>query len=232
MKSELDLLIEILEAEKLSLESHIKQDIKEYEYLNVHHYGQALIKVNSQLFMLNCFKDPFYERENRLERMQNFYTRDEDIYLKSFWEERLLAEKEEILQLRRKSNTYFNDTQNIDDALFNLRDGKFAKLRLNFSHRGEPFYLDFEMGPEKILNISTKASNLVDGDDPDDLESNQLHLFRNLGFKLSEENDLLVYRYDMNDAKDTIAIKRMLSRIVYDIGYYGDERQAKLEYFE
>ncbi|GAA3964935.1 hypothetical protein [Mucilaginibacter dorajii] len=231
MKSELDLLIELLEAEKKSLELLIQEDIKEHEYLNVHHYGQALIKVNSRLYMLNCFKDPFYERENRLERMQNFYSTGEDIYLKAFWEEQLVVEKEEIRQLRKQSNTYFNDTQNIDDALFDLRDGRFAKLRLNFSHRGEPFYLDFKMEAGQILNIYTKASNLVDGDDPDDLESSQLHLFVNLGFKADIEADLLIYKWVMHGVKDVIAIKTMLSRIIYDIGYWSEEKQATLACF-
>jgi hypothetical protein len=232
MKPELDLLIELLEIEKQSLESLIKENLAEHEYLNVHHYGEALMRVNGQLYLFNCFKDPFYEREQRLERMLNHDKIDDSPFLKSFWKKTIADEKEEIKKLRNQTGNYFNDAQEIDDALFDLLGGKFSRFRLCFSHRGESFYLEFRMEDERFLNISTELSNLVNVNDPDDPESNQLHLFRNLGFKLSEENDLLIYRYDMCGTKDVIAIKTMLSRIVYDIGYYGDERTAKLEFFE
>lgn len=231
MKSELDLLIDLLEAEKQSLESLIKANLDEHEYLNVHHYGEALIRINGQLYMLNCFKDPFYDREQRFERMLNFAKLDQQSYFKTFWEERIATEKEEIQQLRSKTATYFNDTQEIDDALFKLFESKYNRFRLHFAHRGEPFYIEFRMENEQILNISVELNSIVNNEDPDDLEINQVHLFKNLGFKLNSQAGLLIYRYDMEGFKDAIAIKRILARIIYDIGYWGDEKQAKLEYF-
>lgn len=231
MKSELDLLIELLEDEKKSLQSLIEENLKEYEYLNVHHHGEALMQVNGRLHMLNCFKDPFYEKEQQFERLLNRGLFDQDIDLKSYWAKRIAEEKEKIQKLRRQANTYFNDTQNIDNALFDLRDGRFNKLRLSFSHRDGPFHLDFEMDTGQILKISTRASCLVNSDDPDDLETNQLRLFINLGFKAHDDVDMLIYQWDMLGVKDIIAIKTMLSRIIYDIGYVGDEKQATLAYF-
>lgn len=231
MKSELDLLIELLEEERKNLEIFIKDNLQEHEYLSVYHHGEAWIKINSKLHLLNCFKDPFYEREDRLNRMMSFDSVEENEFLKSFWAKRLAVEREEIEKLRNQSGAYFNDTQEIDDALFKLYEGSCSKFHLHLSHRGEPFSLEFKMAAEQVLSIMVEVKELFNTDDPDDPETNQVNLFKNLGFKYDKPSDLMIYSYNMHDFKDATAIKTILARIIYDIGYAGDDHQAKLEFF-
>ena len=232
MKSDLDLLIELLEAEKLSLETAITNNLIEHEYLSVYHHGEALLKVNAQLYRLQNFKGPLYDEEPLLERLVDSVTKFSDSpFMRDYWEEMIKTKRDEIEKLKRQKNKHFNDEQQLDNALFDLYENRVKKLRFHFSHRGEPFYIDFEMTEVNILAISAKIDSLINYDDPDDLETNQLNLFENIGFKRNIKLGLLVYNYNMDNFKDAIAIKTILSRIIYDIGYSGDDNEAKLEYF-
>jgi hypothetical protein len=232
MKSDLDLLIEMYEVEKQSLESSIKNYLNEDDYLYAHYHQKALWRVNSELQLLHSFKGTLYEEKLYLERLIDMGKKFEDeSFLKSIYEKRIIEKRDEIQRLS-EVNKNFNDSQEIDDALFNLYEGCLKKFRLHLINRDEDFYLEFELISGNILCISVKIINILYGDDPNDSEESQIHLFKGLGFKLNNESDMLIYEYDMTGFKDAITIKILLARIVYGVCYMGSGQQAKLEYFK
>ena len=229
MRSDLDVLIDFYEAEKLSLETLIKENLKEHEYLGVYYYGEELLRVNGQLHKLYCFKDPFYEQNQQLERLMVFEISNEKSYLQSFWKERVKTEKERIEKLRNENRANFNDSQELDDALFSLYEERYSGLKLYFSHEENPFYIEFKVTKQKILHIIIEKNRIINYNDS---ETNRIRLFENLGFKLNYNNDLLIYEYNMAGFRDAILIKTLLARIIYDIGYFSKNKEAKLEYIK
>lgn len=232
MKSDLDLLIETYEVEKQSLESSMKNYLNEDDYLYAHYHQKALWRVNSELQLLHSFKGTLYEEKQHLERLIDKVKKIEDEdFVKSIYEKRIIEIRDEIQRLSEASKN-FNDSQEIDDALFNLYEGGLKRFRLHLANRDGNFYLEFELISDTVLCISVKIINILYGDDLDDSEESQIHLFEGLGFKLNNKNDMLIYKYDMNGFKDAITIKILLARIVYEVCYMGSGQQAKLEYFE
>ena len=232
MKSDLDLLIETDEVEKQSLESSIKNYLNEDDYLYAHYHQKALWQVNGELQLLRRFKGTLYEEKQYLERLIDMVEKFEDEdFVKSIYEKRIIEKRDEIQRLS-EVNKSFNDCKEIDDALFNLYEGRFKRFRLHLINRDENFYLEFELISGTILCISVKIINISYGDDPDDSEESQIRLFKGLGFKLNNESDMLIYKYDMIGFKDAITIKILLARIVYEVCYMGSGQQAKLEYFK
>jgi hypothetical protein len=232
MKSDLDLLIETYEVEKQSLESSVKNYLNEDDYLYAHYHQKALWRVNSELQLLHSFKGTLYEEQQYLERLIDMVKKiEEEDFIKSIYEKRIIEKRDEIQRLSEASRN-FNDSQEIDDALFDLYEGRFKRFRLHLINRDEDFYLEFELISGTILCISVKIINILYGDDPDDSEESQIRLFEGLGFKLNDVSDMLIYKYDMNGFKDAITIKILLARIVYEVCYMGSGQQAKLEYFK
>ena len=232
MKSDLDLLIETYEVEKQSLESSIKNYLNEDDFLYDHYHQKALWRVNGELQLLHSFKGTLYEERLYLERLIDMVKKMEDEgVIKSIYEKRIIEKRDEIQRLS-EVNKSFNDSQEIDDALFNLYEGRFKRFRLHLINRDEDFYLEFELISGNILCISVKIINILYGDDTNDLEESQIHLFKGLGFKLNDKSDMLIYKYDMNGFKDAITIKILLARIVYEVCDMGSGQQAKLEYFK
>jgi len=221
MKSDLNLLIEYYEDEKRSLESSIKTYLKEQDYLYAHYHQEALWRLNVTLGTLRYFKDPLYYEKQELKRITE-WTKGRKIksYVKSAYQERLI-EKEN--SLNKKSGVYyFNDDQIIDDALFNLHEGRCKQFRLCLS-KPNALYLYFELQTRQILCISIMTKTILDmyGYDEDDYNKNdnegQFFVLRNLGFKWSNDLNKIIYLFDMAEFKDAIAIKILLARIAYEV---------------
>lgn len=232
MKSDLDQLLAILEDEKTSLELAIKEALTDHHYESVYQNGNALNKIRSHLYRLNSFKDPFYENEQRLKRYGGLSVKQSDPYMQLYWEEFVEKEQGKINELRLIRGTALIDSQEIDNAVFDLHEGKHQKFRLCLPHRSEYLQLDFALDNAHFLNISIDIKSIISDYDPDDPEENQLHLFENLGFRTDNENGIIVCRFNMNKFKDAWDIKILLSRIVYDIGYHGEDKQGTIELYD
>ncbi|MBB6127650.1 hypothetical protein [Mucilaginibacter lappiensis] len=221
MKSDLNLLIEYYRAEKRSLESSIKAYLKEQDYLYAHYQQEALWRLNITLGTLQYFKDPLYYEKQELKRIAEFTKgRKLNSYVKSFYQERLI-EKENSLS-KKSSVYYFNDDQVIDDALFNLYEGRCKQFRLCLS-KTNSLYLYFELQDKQVLNISFITKTILDmygydeyNYDEDDNESRP-YVLRKLGFKWENDLNKIVYSFNMTGFKDAIQIKILLARIAYEV---------------
>jgi len=230
MQSDLDLLIESYESEKRFLEHSIKDYINEFEYQFAFFHSEALSQVNSRIRVLNSFKGPLYDEKEKLERMISMMPKIEDYDLEKFmrarWEERIKDQENKVDQIGKQKIPGFYDSQEIDDALFGVFEGKFKKFRL-LLNKEDDFYLDFELKESKLLTISIELKSILNSDNiysEDDLNDRP---FKGLGFKLSEDGNCLVYQYNMAKFKDAGPIKMLLSRIVYDI-YIGSFDEAAI----
>jgi hypothetical protein len=229
MQSDLDLLIELYESEKSFLERCIKDYIDEFEYQFAFFHSEALSQVNSKIRILNSFKGPLYSEKEKLERMISMMPKIEDYDLEKFmrarWEERIKDQEGKVDQIGKQKIRRFYDSQEIDDALFGIFEGKFKKFRL-LLNKEDDFYLDFELKENHMLIISIELENILNSDNiyrEDDLNDSP---FKGLGFKLSDDGNYLAYRYNMTRFKDAISIKMLLSRIVYDIYIGGFDEAA------
>ena len=110
MKSDLDELIEILEAELKTLEAYIKVSVEESEYLNAHYHSQALFKIQSQLYGLYKLKDPLYNEKQQLEQMKKMFEKTDDTSksprLEAYYEIKLKEYEEQLRKLnsQKKGN--------------------------------------------------------------------------------------------------------------------------------
>ncbi|AMR33375.1 hypothetical protein A0256_19095 [Mucilaginibacter sp. PAMC 26640] len=233
MKSDLDLLISILEEEKKSLESAVNDGLLEHDYESVHLSGNALNKVEAQLYRLRYFKDPYFEAEERLQRFSKQLNIEDksDEYISRFWKKQFEKELSKITGLTAK-RTLLTDGQEIDNALFDLYACKYKKFILTLSHRGIPIQIVFTLDETKTLSITIDLSFIISYCDSDDPKEKQIHLFENLGFKREDTAGVMRYNYNMANFKSAWDIKIMLSRIIYDIGYFGEEKEGKIEFYE
>ncbi|OOQ61788.1 hypothetical protein [Mucilaginibacter pedocola] len=236
MKSDLDLIIEFYEEEKRALEQGIKEALAERDYEEVYYRGEALNSVEGQLHRMNSLKDPLYEKKMQISRLtESAEGMGIDDRLKEYFMEAIMqtiANKERSLEELLERKAELIDTQELDDALFWLYEQKCRAFGFCFPHRDGSLCLLFELTAQKVLLISVDVKDITSDYDPEDLEEKQIHLFENLGFRYDHQKGSLVYKYDMNNFKGAWDIKIMLSRIVYDIGYFGQDKQGTIEFYD
>jgi len=221
MKSDLDLLIEYYEDEKLALSSSIKNYLLENDYLYAHYQQEELWRLDRQLSMLYYLKDPLYLKRQELERLKEVVNRYQDEDRLKLIYERRVTEKENDIKRSQSESLYFNDTQVIDDALFNLYEGKFKKFKLCLN-KASDLDIYFEMNVDDFLCISIDSQAVLEmyGYDKDnyDNEDTEREFFtlKKMGFEQMGESEWIVYYFNMNGFKDATVIKMLLSRIAYD----------------
>lgn len=238
MKSDLDQIIEYFESEKLSLASSIKKYLLENDYLYAHYQQEELWRIDRQLSQLNYLRDPLYFKKQELERLKEVFNRFSDDDRLKFIYQRRITERENEIKISVLTGNYFNDTQVLDDALFNLYNGKFREFKLCLN-KASNLYVYFELKAECILSISMSSAMIMemygyDKENYDD-EDNERELFilKKMGFKQMGESDRIVYLFNMNNFKDANAVKILLSHIIYDVfGLMQGSQylQASLEY--
>ncbi|TSD62976.1 hypothetical protein FFF34_018665 [Inquilinus sp. KBS0705] len=237
MQSDIDKLIELLEEEKFFIEQYIKNNIAELEYLHAHIHAKALTKLNIQLQNLKQLKDPFYNKKTDLERQLEFYKKwneDFDSSVDMYFERQIAEITEQLKKLDELDNLPQYDDQKLDDAIFNIRAGH---------HNGFILYLNvkdnlgftFELTQLDVLSISIDVKSVLNVEyffEDDDEDEGPINKFKGLEFILNPTGNKLIYKYDMKHFKDAIAIKILLSRIIYDVFTYAElDKPASLVYF-
>jgi hypothetical protein len=240
MKSDLDELIELCEAERQLLEDCIKDNTTEWEYLHAYFHSKALFKINNQLRILHKLKDPFYEKKLELERMNEIYKKWDKLKpesaINAYYQKKIEDNKEKLQELNQQKDKTVYDDQKIDDALFNLSEGAYKGFILYLNLKDDLGFT-FELSENNMLHISISIKNLLNVeyffyDDENDGGVSPLNIFKGLGFLLNDTGNKLIYKYDMKNFKDAASIKILLSRIIYDIfAYAGLDNTASLVYF-
>jgi hypothetical protein len=225
MKSDLDQIIEYFESEKQSLELSIKSNLAEYDYLYAHYLQEGLWRLNNYLDTLKYFRDPLFNKKQEVERWIRWMSRLENNNLEFLYKDDIAEKKKELEKLNKDPvYKYFNDSQVIDEALFDLYEKRIKKFRLCLS-KEDNFNIDFEITGD-LLRIthqpdfeSRNYDYSIGFDDEDDIEYR--HPLENLGFRWSTDRKALVYYYEMEVFKEALPVKILLSRIVYEKFNFG-----------
>ncbi|MDB4921175.1 hypothetical protein [Mucilaginibacter sp.] len=180
-------------------------------------------------------KDPFYDEKVQLERMIKIRERfNKDEAINAYYKEIIDKDKIKLQKLTDQRSEPFYDDQKIDDALFGLWAGIYRGFIL-YLNKKDNLSFTFESTDDELLDISISAKSALNveyffGDD--DEEDRPLNKFKGLGFALNNAGNKLIYKYDMGNFKDAIAVKILLSRIIYDIFTYAElDNPASLMYF-
>jgi len=238
MKSDLDLIIETLTAEKIALEEAVENAVSEFDYLIAHYHHEALIELDNKLRVLRSFKDPLHQQKAELKRRKIFLSKRDmppGVHQEAWelmsakWNERFKNEEQAIEELEQSANRYFTDNQLIDDALFNLYEGIYKGFNISIDERDE-FVLKFENTSGQLL-ISTEKD--IVRYEPNYIIDNRIsaHL-QGLGFMFDYDKGEYVYKYNFTYFKDATPIKILLSRLIFDLyKLYDINQNCTLVYY-
>ncbi len=225
MKSDLEELIEAYELEKAELEKQISSYIDDEDYLYAHYHSKALRKINRTLDILKEIQNPFYRRiseeQRKAKHMKRMVVSEEykkyfDRLGTDFFADQLREGENKINEWQRAVVSQKYDSQEIDNALFDLVKGVVIGFRLYFKSRPDVF-------AKFILNGRTIEITLL-ADADSDHYSDYRSIFWDvkgisaLGFIL--ENEQWVYHYHFDQFKDALEIKTLLARLIYDVFNY------------
>jgi len=207
MKSDLDELIELCEAEKLYLENYIKDPF----------YNEK------------CELERVIEIYRKWDNLEIYSHAD------SYHQKQIKDNEDKLKELNKQKNKPLYDDQKIDDALFNLLNGVYKSF-IFYLNIKDNLGFNFILSELNFLEISISVKNVLKvayffGDDDD--EWSPLNAFKGLSFALNSADTKLIYKYDMKNFQDAVFVKILLSRIIYDIFTYAEfESPANLIYFK
>lgn len=213
----LEELIQILEKEKKVLKKIIDEHLKVGDYRIAHKYSKGLGEVSSKLRVLYLFQDPYKDRRNILARKKKSLTESLEMYkgdeaLTNFFLDELNRFRNERNDADDMKLGAFQETQYIDDALYDVAGGVIKSFQLVFKEDG--FDMKFERQPDDILCWSIGPIK--------PLYKARLQWKKNrralesLGFALPANEDRYVYRYDLSNFKNALPLKQLLARVIYD----------------
>lgn len=220
MKSDLDQLIEQYEAEKSAFKQLLHNCLLQQDYLGAHQYSITVNLIETELQLLHSFKGNLHAEKQTLKQMIEGYeynTQKMQLkhYAKALWENRIKDQKLKVEQLSEQNDKFLYDSQEIDDALFNLFE---KNIKIFFLHLKEDnsLYFQFELSESNILNISIETKAVLNSNFTF-YSDNKWSSFKRLGFNLNTEETALTFHYDMTGFKDATDIKILLARIVFNI---------------
>lgn len=222
-KSALDLLIEEYEIEEQNLQLELDGCHSDCDYKRADYFSKALWRVQDKLRLLQNFKNPFYQRiedlKNRVAYYRSLKTKEPFTKLDTSFQNEIEDCEKEIRELKEKKTTINPETQEFDDAVFDLIEGKIKGFTLHLIKK-DNLYIDFRLTEKKTLLISFTPLNNITNEYYDvDRIWKQLKL---IGFTFNPESDSFQYSYNLATFKNSIFLKELTSRIVFDAFYLKD----------
>jgi len=216
--ADLDELIQILEKEKTLLKNTISEHLNEGDYRVANRYSKGLAEVSARLSILYQFRDPYKQEVDRLAQQKKSLTKQIDKYKNNeFMTDYLLDQlnqmNDQTREIVARNIEPFQDTQHIDDALFDIAAGVINSFQLIF--KDKLIDIKFERKPGDILDMSIGPAKAL----------RKIYLMRkrnkraleSLGFHLESSRERYVYHYDLKTFKDALVIKTLLARLFYDV---------------
>lgn len=211
----LDETIEIYQQQKQQIDRLILAAIEEGDYLSAHYHSNGRRQINYKLQVFNTLQDPNHDQKQYLQKLLD---RSSEFYIgrgKGI-PEYIQDMVKQLAQLNQRDNLHCYDTQHIDDALFELSEGKLNSFKLILI-KEQSLELNFTVS-DKILQISfpplakIKEKYLLESKIPP---------LTSLGFKANESGQL-AFRQNLTVFKDTLLLKQLLSRIVFDVFFFKE----------
>lgn len=231
-KTDLDELIEYYQIEINTLEQLVKEDLEVMDYKAAHLHSKALAMTHRKLRVLNSLNDPYYEKKWSLEDQKKSYqkyTSDNNKFMNNYKEERLREINQKLEELNKKPKPFVEDSQYIDDAIYDLIEGKIRSFKLNLNKRHN-FYLWFSLAEGGIMKIDmTPVKHLKSNYF---IYQDHINGLKAIGFKLDKEEEKLYYEYQVSQFVNSIELKTLLSSVLLDVFYSQEmDRPAFLELY-
>lgn len=223
MKSDLEELIEAYEIEKAELEKQISEYVEEGDYIHAHYHNKALRKINKTLDTLKDIQNPFYrlilEEKAKARNVSKMLTSEEyrkyfDLLGADYFAKELQEGENRIIEWQNASVSPIYDSQEIDNALFDLVKGVLNGFNMYFKSRPDIF-ARFTL-KDHIVEITLLYD--VDADYDYERVFGDGKGISALGFIFEEEQ--WVYHYHFGQFKDALEIKILLARLIYDVFNY------------
>ncbi len=228
MKSDLEELIEAYELEKAELEKQISEYVEEVDYIYAHYHEKALRKINRTLDILKSIQNPFYmsisDEQRKAKNIKRMMVSEEyrkyfkyfDRLGPNFFADQLREGENRISEWQHAVVSQKYDSQEIDNALFDLVEGVVNGFKLYFKSKPDIFAKFTLKG--RIIEITLLYDTYPD------YYLDYLSVFSYvkeisaLGFIL--EGEQWVYHYHFDQFKDALEIKILLARLIYDVFNY------------
>lgn len=230
MNEELNEILEFYSEEKLALEKLINSYVKDGKFKEAHLHQKALHKLSRTLSLLKKLENPNYEEIEQLEfRIQSYSNSEAEELIKVNPRLKDLIEKEKkhfeekIYRLSQMPLPSQIDGQDFDDLIFKMVEEKMSTFQF-FINLEKHIFLDFQK-TSNFINITIpkykklKKSYI--------LSKQNIMILKGLGFTLDLENNLLFYKFNIDNFKNSIEIKTLVSRVIYEgFGYHNIQNSS------
>jgi hypothetical protein len=227
MNEEINALLSIYKQEKELIESLIESDKLDNDHKAIYLNSKILFKIQRQISLIELLHDPHVREKEQLKRRSDYYAeKSRSGEIKDYYVHLLAQIDQELEQLNSFSPGYFNDGQEFDDAIFDLAENKIIAFIFHL-RKEENLYLKFSIKKNKIIIRLTPFSDILVNDYF--IKSARIVL-KQIGFKKNKSRTCFQFKYPLTGFKDAIAIKTIVSRVVYEALYnYQVNKSTTLE---
>ena len=219
MNEELKELLNYYEEEKALLDSLIKEDLIDYDYKSAGLHSNALFKIENQIRLLKLLIDPLADEKKSLSRQIEFFSTQADLSGSNEYRIFMLAQIDKKLDnLNKQKPEYFNDAQEFDNVIFDLLEKRIEGFTFHLK-KSANLYLDFSIKNSYLRIKLTPFSKLRDYLSIDKSEVINL---KQIGFRKNKSKKYLRYKYPSVQFRDSIFIKTIISRVIYEVFFYHD----------
>ncbi|SDD32344.1 hypothetical protein [Pedobacter soli] len=216
MNEDINELLSYYKNQKAFFESLIEQDTNDGDYNSVVLNTKVLGNIKHKINIIESLLDPFAKEKDRLKNIINFYV--EKSYLEESDEKRnhiLVQIDHKLDQLNSYRTGYFNDGQEFDDVIFDLVENKISAFIFNL-RKEKNLHLRFSIKKNKIIIRLTPFAAILDRDC---FTKNVITVLKQIGFKKNKLRTCFQIKYPLDDFKDAIPIKAIVSQVIYEAFY-------------
>ena len=118
------------------------------------------------------------------------------------------------------------DSQEMDDALFDLVEGRIKSFRI-YLNKDHSLFIEFSHCDGSVIYLRIYGVASLADDTSEELDS-----LKTMGFDVISGDKFIGYTFSIAGFRDAILIKQFLAKVLFDIiGYYQIEKPVTLERF-
>lgn len=229
MNEEINALLSIYEQEKKLIESIIEEDRIDGDYKAIRLNSKNLNRIQHQIALIKSLIDPYTQEKERLKRTIDFLVEKSEFEESNEHRTHMLAQIDRKLdQLNSYKAGYFNDGQEFDDAIFDLVEQKIEGFIFNLKKENKLAILFKRTDKEILLSVTNikklKKQRILD--------KHTIAVLKSIGFKEEKHADSLIFTYGLDNFKDAIFIKTIVSRVIFDAFYFQElDKETTIEIF-
>lgn len=227
MNEEINELLSIYKQEKDLIASLIKEDQIDHDYKAVYLHSTILNRIHHQIRLIELITDPHLQEKEQLKRSLDFYAEMSKHGLaKDYCTLQLEQINQKLEHLNDIKTGYFNDGQEFDDAVFDLVENKISAFIFNL-RKEENLYIKFSVKKNKIIIRLTPFADILVNNY---FKKSTVTVLKQIGFKKNKLRTCFQIKYPLNSFKDSIPIKTIVSRVIYEALYnYQINKSTTLE---